>query len=85
MPRYFFDVHDHGGFHRDDEGTECVDLEKARQEARHALPEIARFAIPSDGDQQAFTVLVRLEGSEAVVYTATLTYAGLTLNGEAGA
>ncbi len=84
MPRYFFDIHDGQRFVRDSEGTECADLEDARHNARATLPEIARFAIPSDGDHQAFTVIVRLEGREAALYTATLTYAGLTLSGEAG-
>ena len=45
------------------------------------LPEIARFLIPSDGDNQAFTVLVRDEGN-SIVYTATLTFAGLKLSQE---
>ena len=41
---------------------------------------IGRFAIPSDGDNQAFMVLVRDEGG-VIVYTATLTFAGLRLDG----
>ncbi|MBB3903984.1 hypothetical protein GGR33_003498 [Methylobacterium brachythecii] len=42
----------------------------------HSLPEIARDEIPKDGDQQAYTVLVRDEHN-LTVYTATLTFAGL--------
>lgn len=82
MPRYYFDVHD-GHFHRDEEGTECEDFEAARREAMITLPEISRWEIPRDGDQQAFLVLVRDEAG-ATVYTATLTYAGLRLDGRGG-
>ena len=81
MPRYFFDTHD-GGHFRDDEGSDLADVAAARLEAMRALPEISRFAIPEDGDNQAYIVLVRDE-SGAVVYTATLTFAGLRLNGKA--
>ncbi|MGH1573994.1 DUF6894 family protein [Methylobacterium sp. P31] len=80
-PRYYFDIHD-GEFRPDDEGTECADFEAARLEAMSSLPEIARFAIPRDGDNQAFTVLVRDENG-AIIYTATLTFAGLSLAREA--
>jgi hypothetical protein len=78
LPRYFFDIHD-GQFQPDTEGTECADFEAARREAMISLPEIARWIIPSDGDNQAFTVLIRDEGG-AVVYTATLTFAALRLD-----
>ena len=78
MPLYFFDIHN-GEFHPDDEGTECADFEAARIQAMTSLPEIARFAIPSDGDNQAFTVMVRDEQG-MLVYTATLTFAGLRLH-----
>jgi hypothetical protein len=77
VPRYFFDIHD-GQFRPDDEGTECADFEAARREAMISLPEIARWIIPSDGDNQAFTVLIR-DADGTVVYTATLTFAALTL------
>lgn len=83
MSLYFFDIHDRE-FRRDDEGTECAGFDAARREAMISLPEIARFAIPSNGDNQAFTMLVRDEGG-AVVYTATLTFAGLRLSNPAAA
>ena len=79
MPRYFFDTHN-GGFCRDDVGTDCADFEAARAEAMRALPEIAHYAIPADGDNQAYSVTVRDEGGRAV-YTATLTFAGVRPNG----
>lgn len=82
MPRYFFDIHN-GGFQRDEDGIECANFEAARREAMIALPEISRWAIPADGDSQAFTVLVRDE-SGTLVYTATLTFAGLRFDGAAG-
>lgn len=81
MPRFFFDIHD-GQFTRDDEGTNCADFEAARREAMASLPEIARFTLPNDGDTRAFTVLVRNEVG-VIVYTATLTFAGLALNSAA--
>ncbi len=85
MPRYFFDVHTgnrHSGFERDEEGTVCPDFEAARVQAMTTLPEIGRWEIPRDGDKQAFTLLVRNE-TGSIVYTATLTFAGLRSNGEA--
>ena len=81
MPRYYFDFHD-GEFHQDDHGTQCADLKAARREAMLTLPEIARFAIPSAGDDQAFAMSIRDECG-AVVYTAHLTFAGHTANREA--
>jgi hypothetical protein len=46
------------------------------------LPEVARWRIPEGEDHRAFTVLVR-DGGGTIVYTATLTFSGLTLNKEA--
>lgn len=85
MPRYFFDVHNgnrHHGFERDEEGTDCPDFEAARVQAMATLPEIGRWEIPRDGDQQTFTVLVRNE-TGSIIYTATLSFTGLRLDGEA--
>lgn len=75
MARYFYDIDD-GQLHQDTEGTECARLEEVRKEAMNALPEIARYAIPTDGDQQAFTVFARDEEG-SLIYTATLTYTGM--------
>lgn len=79
MPRYFFDIHD-GRLQRDDEGTECADFEAARREAMISLPDVARWEIPADGDRQTYTVIVRDEAGTPV-YTATLTFTGLRLDG----
>ncbi len=78
MARYYFHVHDGKALRRDAEGGEYDDDEDVRQEARKALPEIAKGEIPRDGDKQTFTVIVRDENN-ATVYTATMTYAGLWL------
>lgn len=76
--RYFFDIHDGKRFMRDADGSELSNIEHAKKEARATLPEIARTAIPRGDDHQAFTVLVR-DDSGAVVYTATMTFSGLSL------
>lgn len=70
MPRYFFDYED-DEFHRDEDGIECADLTRARREATLSLSEMARFAIPSDGDNKVVSMMVRDEAG-ALVYTATL-------------
>ena len=76
MARYFFDIHDGRSFIRDSEGTDCATPDALKDEAMNVLPMVARDVIPTDGDKQAFTVLVRDENN-VTVYTATLTFAGL--------
>ena len=78
MPRYFFDVHDIRGIHRDDHGHDLPDLEAVRKEAMRTLPEIAYDQMPSDGDRQSYVVLVTDEDGHPV-YSATLNYTGLWL------
>ncbi|ACB27816.1 MULTISPECIES: DUF6894 family protein [Methylobacterium] len=78
MPRYFFDIHD-GQLQRDEDGTECADFDAARREAMISLPDVARWEIPSDGDRQSYTVIVR-DAAGAPIYTATLTFTGLRLS-----
>ncbi|MCJ2104909.1 hypothetical protein MKK70_05845 [Methylobacterium sp. E-041] len=77
MARYFFDFYD-GKMHRDAIGHECKGHDDVRLEAMHALPAIARDKVPEDGNEQAYTVLVRSERN-LTVYTATLTFAGIWL------
>ncbi len=80
MPRYFFDIHDGERLYRDAEGSDCASLDEVRLEAMQSLPEVARHRIAlRDEDRQAFTVLVRDE-QHNVIYSATLTFAGLWLN-----
>ncbi|MCE4226766.1 hypothetical protein HCU64_23780 [Methylobacterium sp. C25] len=78
MARYYFDIHDGHSLIRDDVGDECADAKVIRRLAMETLPQIARDEIPKDGDQQAYTVVVRNE-SNVTVYTATLAFAGLWL------
>ncbi|MGU3536395.1 DUF6894 family protein [Methylobacterium sp. A54F] len=77
MPRYFFDITD-GGSHRDDIGTECIDLEAVRREAMRVLPDIARDRVFRDGDRQVFTVVARDADGHAV-YMGTLGFSGQLL------
>lgn len=74
MTRYFFDFSD-GKTTRDPIGQECAGCEEIRGEVMKALPAIAAGRIPDDGEEQAFTILVRNENN-VTVYTATLTFAG---------
>ncbi|MCE4227001.1 hypothetical protein HCU64_25015 [Methylobacterium sp. C25] len=78
MARYFFDIHDGRKLMRDDDGEKCADAAAIRRLAMETLPQIASNEIPKDGDQQAYTVVVRNE-SNVTVYTATLAFAGLWL------
>ena len=50
MPRYYFDVSDRKGSHRDDVGEDFVNFEEAIAQAQAILPDIAREEMP-DGDQ----------------------------------
>ena len=79
MALYFFDITDHGPILRDDVGTECATIEEVRQQARQALPAIAKDEIPKDGERRFFTVVARDGGGHAV-YTATLSYSGMRLD-----
>lgn len=77
MPRYFFSIFDGTSTH-DMEGQELSDDAAVRREAMRALPEIARDAIPKDGDKQGYNVVVTDESGRSV-YSATLSYAGFWL------
>ena len=50
-----------------------------REQARRALPAIAKDEIPADGERRFFTVVVRNADGHAV-YTATIAYAGMRLD-----
>jgi hypothetical protein len=77
MPRYFFDIYD-GGITKDNEGHELPDLAAVRSMAMGSLPAVAADEIPADGDRQSFVVVARCEAGHAV-YTATLSYVGMSL------
>ena len=69
IPRYFFDVRDSQGFHRDDAGDEFDSFDEARTQAQSLLPDIAREELP-DGDLHTITCDVRDETGR-VVYRAS--------------
>ena len=76
---YYFDIYNGNVLCRDQEGQECDSPEAIQDEAMHALPVVAKEAIPRAAtDAQAFTMLVR-DRNNTTVYTATLTFAGLRL------
>ncbi len=77
MPLYFFDIHD-GVLSMDDVGSECADLDTVRREAKRLLPAMAQDLLPQDGDNRTLTVLVR-DAQDAVIYTATLMFNGVTV------
>lgn len=78
MPRYFFDITDHG-FHRDEEGSECADFDAARDLAIQTLPEVARLVTQSDQNHQIFAVSIRDEAG-SVLYTARFVFEAFEFN-----
>ena len=77
MPRYYFDVHDAKGLHRDDTGDELRDFEEAREMAQSIMPDIVRHELP-DGELHSVTCEVRDE-TDRIVYRGKLTYEGARL------
>lgn len=74
MARFYFDVSDASGFHRDDVGDEFDSFQEARTQAQSLLPDIARHELP-DGDRHTITCDVRDEANR-VVYRGEITYHG---------
>lgn len=74
MPRYYFDVRDGQGFHRDEFGDEFGSFDAARHQAQSLLPHIAREEMP-DSDQHCITCEVR-DDTGRVVYRGELTFEG---------
>ena len=74
MPRFFFDIHDAKGSHRDEFGDELADFEEAREQAQAILPDIVREELP-DGELHKITCEVRDETGE-IVYRGEITYQG---------
>jgi hypothetical protein len=69
MPRYFFDTYDGDRFIPDHEGLELRDLTAAEREAKKALPDMARDALP-DGDERTLIISVRNEAGQVVLRAA---------------
>ena len=80
MTRYFFDLQDGTGFHRDEIGEDLTSFEEARDQCQSLLPDIAREELP-DGDLHTITCQVRDEAGR-VVYRGELTYRGARLAGD---
>ena len=74
MPRYYFDVRDRDGFHRDEIGDEFESFDDARTQAQSLLPDIARQELP-DGELHTITCDVR-DDTDRIVYRGEITYHG---------
>jgi hypothetical protein len=74
MPRFYFDVRDNGGFHRDEFGDDFVDVDEARAQCQSLLPDMARAELP-DGDRHNISCEIRDETGE-VVYRGELNFRG---------
>lgn len=74
MPRYFLDIHDAKGFHRDEAGDELEGLDEASDQCQAILSDLTRYELP-DGDLHQVACEVR-DGSGTVVYRGKLTYEG---------
>ena len=72
MPRYYFDVRDSGGDHRDEVGDEFDSLDDARVQAQNLLPDIAWEAFPHKGPH-TIVCDVRDE-TDRIVYRGEITY-----------
>ncbi len=74
MPRFFFDVRDATGFHRDEFGDEFASFEEARDQAQSLLPDIAREELPN-GELHIIACDIRDE-ADRIVYRGKLTFEG---------
>jgi len=70
VPVFFFDTDDGQTTFRDDVGTELPDQEAARDEASHALAELAKEYLPGGAPQKNITMWVRDQNGEAVMQLA---------------
>lgn len=65
MPRYYFDVHDRQGVHREEVGLDFPDMDAAILEARRALADMTRESLVIDGATD-LSILIR-DGDEGPV------------------
>ena len=74
MPRYYFDVRDHEGLHRDEFGDEFADFEEARCQVQAIVTGIAAKEVP---DEEGRTVMCELrDESGRFVYRGEVIYRG---------
>jgi hypothetical protein len=78
MPRFYFDIQDSAGSHRDEDGSEFLDQSQTRAMALNVLAAIAQD-VQSESDQRHFACDVRDETGR-VIYTATLFEVGRWIN-----
>ena len=69
MPRFFFDTFDGERLVPDESGIELENIDAAKQEAQHALPDLARDALPAT-NHRTFVVNVRDEAGQVVLRAA---------------
>lgn len=67
MTRFFFDHRDGDQVSVDDEGVELASPDKARHQAKVTLGEIAKDALPKEGDRE-LGINVRDQDGEPVVH-----------------
>ena len=75
MPRYYFDIFDNQGFHRDEFGHELEDYEEARQQAQAIIPHIMQEELVN-GELHIVSCDMR-EETGRIVYHAELKYKGV--------
>lgn len=74
MLKYFFDVRDAKGTHRDNVGDDFVDFEEARDHAQAIISDIVREELP-DGERCEVVCEIRNQ-SGGIVYRGEITYQG---------
>jgi len=75
MPRYFFDIRDSHGLHRDDVGVELRNMEAALAEGRRALADMSRDSLSVGVDEQ-LEILIRDHGEGPIRLVLSLTTEG---------
>jgi hypothetical protein len=65
MPRFYFDIFDGQNWIRDAEGIECPSVRAAMEQAKSALPDLARDELP-DGAALKMMVVVKDEAGQVI-------------------
>ena len=72
MPRYYFDIRDAQGLHRDDVGMDFPDMDRAIAEGRRAIADMSRDALPATNGE-SLEILIRDHGEGPVRLSLSLT------------